>query len=335
MIISIIAGLLTSAAINTFSALQKSNPATADFLIIAVNSAAFTLFVIFITINKSFRDSVIRVVMSAGLLKSLRSELDVYGENQKENKLQKTPGALDLQSLQERLDQIEENTSSRTEYTFSEKEKLELAEKAKLNVLREISDQTKSDILRASLDSEVQRIGVNSLRRISDFASVMGARASWSLTIGTIFCGVGVGALVLTFFTFQPAIEVEQNGGETISWFLLTKEYLPRLSLIFTIEIIGFFFLRLYTKTLSEIKLAQNELTNIEMRLIALNYINNDEDICREHLIKELSKTERNYILEKGQTTQSIEEIRIQSQQNTNVINAALDVLNLKRLNNK
>ena len=46
--------------------------------------------------------------------------------------------------------------------------------------------------------------------------------------------------------------------------------FLPRISFVIFIEVFSFFFLRLYKANLSDVKFYQNELTNADARLVAL-----------------------------------------------------------------
>jgi hypothetical protein len=92
----------------------------------------------------------------------------------------------------------------------------------------------------------------------------------------------------------------------TIEGFLIG--YLPRLTLILFVELFAYFFLGLYKKGLSDIKYFQNEITNIESKAVALDSALNfaDKDIVAG-VIEKIANTERNHILEKGQTTVELE----------------------------
>jgi hypothetical protein len=86
---------------------------------------------------------------------------------------------------------------------------------------------------------------------------------------------------------------------------------IPRMSLIIFIEIFSYFFLRLYKDGLGEIRFFQNELTNIESKLIALKSAqmsNNSKAI--QKATEYLSRTERNFLISKKQTTLDLEKAR-------------------------
>lgn len=91
----------------------------------------------------------------------------------------------------------------------------------------------------------------------------------------------------------------------------LIIHYLPRISFIVFIEVFAYFFLRLYKLNLIDIKYYQNELTNIDLKVMAaLSAFNVGKEADVSTIILELSKTERNFILEKGQTTVEFEKFK-------------------------
>ena len=98
---------------------------------------------------------------------------------------------------------------------------------------------------------------------------------------------------------------------------------LPRLSFVFIIELFAYFFLRLYKEGLDEIKYFQNELTNIESKLISVEvaYITKNDKTMKESL-SILAKTERNFILKKGETTVELERAKSESENMQNILKA-------------
>lgn len=104
-----------------------------------------------------------------------------------------------------------------------------------------------------------------------------------------------------------------QSYTSSKEFFFMIKDFSAKLTLVFFIELFAFFFLRLYKQSLNEIKFFQNELTNIESKNIALlSAINlSDKSIIKEVILK-IVNTERNRILEKGQTTSDIELSKIE-----------------------
>lgn len=89
-------------------------------------------------------------------------------------------------------------------------------------------------------------------------------------------------------------------------------------------EIFAFFFLRLYRTSLVEIKFFQNELTNIELKLIALEAgIARDDKALIETLAANLMATERNFVIKPGETTIDIEREKL-GYKNIELLNESL-----------
>ncbi|WP_438454779.1 hypothetical protein [Vreelandella venusta] len=96
----------------------------------------------------------------------------------------------------------------------------------------------------------------------------------------------------------------------------LAAHFIPRISLVLLIEVFAYFFLKLYKQGLSEIKYFQNEITNIESKFLALRLsTESGQGDCVKEVVTNLLSTERNFVLEKGQTTIELEQVRIDQKQ--------------------
>lgn len=128
-------------------------------------------------------------------------------------------------------------------------------------------------------------------------------RGNLNLVIGTLVTIIAVITLV-----YNAILAHAVQGGLPE----IFRAYLPRLSVVVFIQLFGFFFLRLYRVSLSDIKYFQNEITNIQQRWLALKYtIINDDKEAAKIIIDKLSATERNFIIKKGETTHDLERLRI------------------------
>jgi multisubunit Na+/H+ antiporter MnhE subunit len=111
-----------------------------------------------------------------------------------------------------------------------------------------------------------------------------------------------------------------------------TKDFLiyltPRLSLAIFIEVFSFFFLKLYKTNLEDVKYFHNERTNIDSKIIALktSLLVEKDDILIE-IIKSFSNVERNFILKKEETTVNIERIKMDNEQEINLISKLSDII--------
>jgi len=150
---------------------------------------------------------------------------------------------------------------------------------------------------------------LNGIReRLLREVAALSRRANLNLVIGV---GTTVLAVIgLLYVVFGQNIDLGTTPkDERLAKFLFY--YVPRLSLIVFIEVFAYFFLRLYKAGLSDIKFYQNELTNIEVRIAALesSFMSADKEILMS-VIGELSKTERNFILRKDETTVELEKFK-------------------------
>ena len=132
------------------------------------------------------------------------------------------------------------------------------------------------------------------------------------------------GILSLAYFLYSAPDIVDGVG-----FFI---HHLPKLSFVIVVELFAYFFLRLYKNGFDEIKYFQNEITNIEMKVMSLKYA---QEFKNEDMIKELAmllmKTERNFILEKGQTTVSIEKDRLQNLSDSKLTTMISEIIKLKQ----
>lgn len=107
--------------------------------------------------------------------------------------------------------------------------------------------------------------------------------------------------------------------------------FIPRLSLSVLIELFSFFFLRLYKNNLEDIKYFNNERTNIEMKIVAIKTsLAYDDKETVKSLMLELAKTERNFVLKKGESTVEIEKNRADTNSNDKLIGGILKILDRK-----
>jgi hypothetical protein len=140
--------------------------------------------------------------------------------------------------------------------------------------------------------------------------------------------------LIIGLFTTLVAIGVLVNLILNVKsiHFDTTKDFLiyltPRLSLAIFIEVFSFFFLKLYKTNLEDVKYFHNERTNIDSKIIALktSLLVEKDDILIE-IIKSFSNVERNFILKKEETTVNIERIKMDNEQEINLISKLSDII--------
>jgi len=225
--------------------------------------------------------------------------------------------------LSDAFAKLKDTKQSAIEFSESDKAKVLSSIQAKLESdalqtyvagIRElVSSRVKEDALEQLFDNIVRRLG----REVQDLAR----RGNLNLILGIFTTLVGLSVLGYSVF-YSPATQTPQE---------LLAYFLPRISLVVLIEIFAYFFLRLYKQSLSEIKYFQNEITNIESRQLAIHITMRADDVAlRSKVVEELSKTERNFILGKDQTTVDLERERIARGTYSDVANAIKDILKRK-----
>jgi len=148
--------------------------------------------------------------------------------------------------------------------------------------------------------------------RLKEEIAQLSKRANIYIIFGsaiTLFAGV------FLYFTVQDLLGLynsETGSPETAFTSMDILSLGIRFSIVVFIEIFAFYYLRLYRNIMENIKFYQNEITNVEMKILALHAVENGE--CGESLkilASELSKTERNFVIDKNKTTIDIEKSKL------------------------
>ena len=142
-----------------------------------------------------------------------------------------------------------------------------------------------------------------SQNRLTSEVSALSRRGNLNLAIGVLATFL---AIVVLFY-IAVTTKIENH-----SWEELLPPLFLRLSVVVFTEVFAFFFLRLYRNALQEIKHFQNELTNVEMKQLALKAaLLKDDQTAVRAVIGKLASTERNYILKKGETVIELEHAKL------------------------
>jgi hypothetical protein len=143
----------------------------------------------------------------------------------------------------------------------------------------DLNQSSEKKFLLDVFEHTASRIGmeINSLRR----------RANLNLVLGITITIIGL--IILWYYVVYTGHVTDNKNIESMEYFI------PRFSLVILIEVFAYFFLRLYKNSLSEIKYFQNELTNIESKLLSVVMVlSNANDVVRNKFILLVAKTDRN-----------------------------------------
>ena len=107
--------------------------------------------------------------------------------------------------------------------------------------------------------------------------------------------------------------------------------FIPRSCVIISVELLGFFFLKIYKSNLAEIKYYHNETANHVSKLIALKLsLYNNKDNVLDNCINNLVATERNFILKKDESSIELEREKIDVKNNNGLIDLLKTIISMK-----
>jgi hypothetical protein len=186
-------------------------------------------------------------------------------------------------------------------------------------LLESLQETAEKNNYRDRLNLIINQSRDQSFRRIKNEINRLGFRGAVYLTTGV--CLAILGILGLAGFVFPGAFGAYSTLFDSApavgaSDYTIAIHYTSRFSLIISIEILAYFFLRLHKSNLVESKYYQNELTNLELKYISLDAaLHLDRADTSHKVISEFSETERNHILEKGQSTIELKKIELEKNQ--------------------
>lgn len=117
--------------------------------------------------------------------------------------------------------------------------------------------------------------------------------AGLNLIVGIVFAILALG--VLAYPMIDPVVQAT-------NWLFIMQAHLPRTAVGLLSQLLSFFFLRLYSINQQDLKHNKNEVTNFDMKMLAIMMAQTNPEI-RSMVAAELARSERNFILRKGERT--------------------------------
>jgi hypothetical protein len=193
-----------------------------------------------------------------------------------------------------------------------------LRERLQGEALQGIINQIRAEAIQAAhregLDARFQQTQLRLSQEVQDLAR----RGNLNLVLGILTTISGLSVLAYAVISSPTMSSIPE----------LLSHFLPRLSLAILIEIFAYFFLRLYKQTLNEIKYFQNELTNVESRASAAFFaLDSGDASLLATVVSVLSETERNFVLQKDQTTVDLERDKLSHKTNEQIIRSTTEIL--------
>jgi hypothetical protein len=167
------------------------------------------------------------------------------------------------------------------------------------------------------LKSKLERQLSRATSRLNREITELGRRGNTNLFIGIMTTIVGV--CILVYVVYVSVSDTDEFGWRSGIHTVL------RISIAIFVQTFAYFFLRLYKTSLDDIKYYQNEITNIESKWLALNAVMEEKDkTLLKIIVDSLSKTERNFILKKGDSTLGLERERLEKNEVIELVKDAL-----------
>ncbi|ELD6929716.1 hypothetical protein RKR29_004835, partial [Escherichia coli] len=274
--------------------------------------------------NSFFIATLILTFMAAFLLNYVNKGI---GESKNKNVNSYEELKSELDSLKQEFNQLVTNDSKDLNgVLLTSKERQELIDNAKKkivgNTLLAADLSLKNDINSFRNQIEISKHYNDIVYRLENEINRLNRRGGVNLVLGAF---IAFGGILYLGYSVTNAI----NTNDKLEYIL---HMAPKLSFVIVVELFAYFFLKLYKNGFDEVKYFQNELTNIDSKVLAIKFLKGirNEDLMGE-VIKNLMATERNFVLEKGQTTVSLEKEKISMDGDKNIVEALKEILKFKK----
>lgn len=296
-----------------------------------------TVFISLIMVGISAMILLMRYLQTGAFLKQQSPQETTYESSYRvekslkdqENKIQEIQSSISI--LQDKIPDI----LSGKQQELSSEEKEILLNNLKSRIESSATEKLLEDLKqKASMqfeqDNTIELIDLScagTIERLNRETAALSRRGNLNLVLG-IFTTI-IGLFVLYIYVSKITVDAANP------W-IAGVNFLPRLSLVILIELFAYFFLKLYKSNLSEIKYFQNELTNIEAKYVSLRtaILNKDENTVSE-VIKNLAKTERNFVLDKGQSTVDLEQSKLNNETSSSITKSISELIKNIKITNK
>jgi hypothetical protein len=195
----------------------------------------------------------------------------------------------------------------------NERELAEFKQSIASNIVEAVSANLKKQILEelSSLSkfASADQYQNKTSDRLHGVVAALERRANLNLAAGATIGAVGISALFYLLYWVPPTIRTPPDHT------LLALQYFSRVTIVFLIEVFAFFFLKLYSQTLGELRYTHNEISNIQLKAAGLQIaIASGNKTAVSSAADNLIKTERNFILDKGKSTVDLEKARLENE---------------------
>lgn len=219
-------------------------------------------------------------------------ELSSYGKDRDDVSLEKI-----TKTLERKLESLELQP-----ILLEPQERSQLISGISHSIATSLAGEIANDLKRQLGISRLMETIDTTKRRLADAIQKTATRTTNNLVYGIVFSII---AVVILFMSL--------GANELKTTPELLRYFVPRISVVLLVELVAYFFLKLYRSGIDEIRFYQNELTNFEARSAALEAsLQHGDKTVVKAVIAQLMATERNFILAKGATTVELERVKMQ-----------------------
>jgi len=191
-----------------------------------------------------------------------------------------------------------------------------------------------------NLDREEKKIAANKHSEIIFFFDEIQGRLKEECgrlnkqALINLFICFFIAFILMGYIAYVSIFATQSIEQSSFQYFLI--RYIPRLVSIISLLTMFLYFTRLYKSNILDVKYYQNELTNVEIKLVSLKVAldNGNEEIIN-YIIKEYATVERNGIITKEQTTSELERMKIENELNKDYLNKVWELLSITKNNSK
>ncbi|EJD6474691.1 hypothetical protein V6478_000593 [Providencia rettgeri] len=198
---------------------------------------------------------------------------------------------------------------------ITDKEKKELVDELSVRIKKEatndIINEIKGSLVKDSKLIDIIKFFNESTVRMSRHIQKLNNLSILNLTFGIVISGFSIGILLLSIVDFSNS----KNSIQDTVFYLVA-----RMGVGVAVQLLALFFLNLYKKNIHEMKYIHNEITNIEAKKTAIMISHDFSEENKLAIVNNLLATERNFILDKGQTTVILEQNKIESSESKDLI---------------
>lgn len=177
-----------------------------------------------------------------------------------------------------------------------------LRESIKKEATVEFIDEIRKTFINNENKKQVISFFNDSIFRMNKHIQKLSSLSMINLTIGILVSGFAIAILYISI----ADLNINDTSLKNITFYTFS-----RMGVGIAIQLLALFFLNLYKKNIHEMKYIHNEITNIESKKTAILYSYEFSEENKISITKDLLNTERNFVLDKNQTTMSLEQAKI------------------------